>query len=1203
MKLVTLIVTLSLLMSGTFLVLLTAPQAAGAVSLTPVPVQVRTNSNVKEGLSMTVSDSGRIYISWSERISDNTDVYFSCSANNGTTFSPVARVNNNTLGIQKTGNIASSGDNLFVAWEDDSLDGGDIMLSRSSDGGMSFSEVHVSDMENGTQSHPAMAANGSRVAVAWEEYRSDNNIRIWRATDGALIREISGHNGTVRAVEFSPNGTYLASGSEDSLVKIWSAATGALFRNVAVHTSSVTSVNWSADGKMLASGSDDHDVVILNSTTLAQTARLNSVNGLPTRNYVNALCFSPDSQHLAVAYNGRYGTEVPTGTPSQYYNLTVWNLSDYSNWTSNELTASPNKGHTMSVTDVAFSHNGTYLASASKDFTLKIWNPGTGEKLGDVSLSQWVHSLAWSPDDTHVAVGLGNGSIAIVNVSDTSDIIWMVGMHTGRVNSLDWSVIGGEIASGASDPYAKIWYTGSSPYFGVERLNLTQHINSIYAVDWSTNELSIATAGGISAQYGMGENQIFCAVSNDGGISFSQPALVSDSCSNNRLRPRAAISGSGTISLVWYDARKGGVESTNIYFANSTNGGSSFSGNLALTTDSDNNVIPDIFQDSVGVAHVVWQYGLGAGIKYANSTDDFANSRIMATTAQMPHVSGCTDGSSLWVTWRHQNQTTKLNYTKAAVSYNGGTSFPDLVVLNCSNQFVGEHAIHVDRFNQTYFTWEINQTPNENIYHRTTVLADIWGPAVLSTEPANGELNVSIFTAFTIRFSEPMNQDATEAAFSWTDGTSTWHVGDCQGNQAVWNEYGDAAAFTPRVPLQYQKTGYSAKVSTAATDLAGNALLSNYTFTFTTSADIDPPKIEYYPSQSTVSYDQEYNVMTVVTDQWGTVSSVELKYRGVDGSNYSREMALTSTNTYLAAIPAQLVLGTVYYYIEATDSFNNIARNPANYTNQSQLHMVEVVDGVKPEISHVQVMEAPVFRDIDIWAVVTDGIQLQNVSLYYRDVGNSHYIRVPMQANASGNTFTTIIPAQSNIGQIQYNITAADASGNFNSTGLLSIQIIDLTAPLINSVTPEYQDNQTRVMVRANVTDDVSVGTVVLYFKAVGGDQWVSRTMANANGDYYEFTIPAQSRTGTIYYYVNATDRYGNLASTLAEHEQFRIDVVGVGANYTLYYVLGAVLAALLVVLGYLVVQRFGGVQDRGKAEPEEIQPDDTVRDKADDET
>jgi hypothetical protein len=123
------------------------------------------------------------------------------------------------------------------------------------------------------------------------------------------------------------------------------------------------------------------------------------------------------------------------------------------------------------------------------------------------------------------------------------------------------------------------------------------------------------------------------------------------------------------------------------------------------------------------------------------------------------------------------------------------------------------------------------------------------------------------------------------------------------------------------------------------------------------------------------------------------------------------------------------------------------------------------------------------------------------------------------------------------------------------------------------------QANETEVLVRANVTDNVAVYSVHLYFKAFGSNHWVERLMNNTGGDMYEYTIPAQARAGnvTIIYYVNATDTFGNTASTLTDQEQFEIEILGVGTDYTLYYVLGAVLTALMIVLAVLVARKFSG--------------------------
>ena len=1192
MKSLSAFVVLALVLSGTFGTMFAVSPVTGADTFTDVPVPVYRSSNVKESLTMSVSDDGRIYISWSERVSGNSDVYFSYSSNNGTTqFAPGARINKNTAGEQRACAITTSNDVLYAVWEDDTKDGGDIMLGRSEDGGLTFSEKHVSQYESGTQSNPSIAVNGNKVAVAWEEYRPDNSIKVWSAA-GGFVRNITGHRGAVTDAEFSPDGAYIASGSEDAMVKIWNAGTGALVRNITVHSDKVMAVNWSADGTMLATGSFDHDIAILDTTDFSVITKLNSTNGNPTRNFVNSISFSPDSSRIAAAYNGRFGDETPTGAPSQFYNLTIWNLSDQSSWTRNEL----NGGHSWnSVTGAAFSHNGTYLASCSKDNTVKIWNSSSGALFKSANLGTDALSLSWSPDGGHIAAGLDNGSVAIVNISDITDIYWFAGSHTGRVNSIDWGVPGNGILTGASDPDAKLWFEEGNPMYGLERMNLTGHTNSVYSADWSSSGLLLLTAGGTSTRYGLGENQVVCAVSSDGGTTFMPPRMVSDSCAQSRLRPKVAVDSAGTVSAVWYDSRNGGPR---IYFANST--GSGFNKNVGIDTVSAECATPNIFVDSAGTVHVAWQFGSIPGIRYANSSDGFSQSRVLKTAAQIPHISGTPGGSSLWISWREQNQTTKQYSMRAAVSYNGGTSFPEYVNLTSGIATPDEHTLFVDARNETYVAWE---TPDW-IYQRNTIPGDVWQPHVVSTVPGDGDTDISIFTGFTIRFSEPMDQVSTEAAFSWTDGVSTWLVGDCKNNKASWNAYGDVATFSPRTPLLYQKSGYEVRITTLAEDLAGNTMASEYSFSFTTSVDVDPPQIVFYPGDRAVSYDREYNVSAQITDQWGSVAndSVRLFYQGVGDTSpvNSKKMILTTNNMYFASIPAQQSLGTIYFYIEAADAYNNVARHPVNYTNQSQLHNVSVVDGVMPEISHLRIMETPVFREIEIWSVVTDTIQLQGAFLNFRQIGSTTFINLPMEPDTTPDTFRRVIPAQASIGQVQYNITAIDSSGNFNSTPLYTIQIIDQTAPLINSVSPEYLENQTKVLVRANVTDDVGVHSVTLFFKAVGGNQWVTRAMTGTGGDYYEFTIPAQSRSGVIYFYVNATDTYGNQASTLAAQEQYEIEVVGVGSDYSLYYALGIVLAAMILVLLYLVSRKYRPAPKIGGDTPSDVEPEEATPDKVD---
>ena len=67
-------------------------------------------------------------------------------------------------------------------------------------------------------------------------------MKLWDVRSGELVRTLSGHTDSVFSVAFSPDGTRLASGSEDQTVKLWDVRSGELVRTLSGHTS------WSLGG-------------------------------------------------------------------------------------------------------------------------------------------------------------------------------------------------------------------------------------------------------------------------------------------------------------------------------------------------------------------------------------------------------------------------------------------------------------------------------------------------------------------------------------------------------------------------------------------------------------------------------------------------------------------------------------------------------------------------------------------------------------------------------------------------------------------------------------------------------------------------------------------------------------------------------------------------------------------------------------------
>lgn len=71
-----------------------------------------------------------------------------------------------------------------------------------------------------------------------------------------------GHKGPVNGVDFSPNGTLIASCSKDETIRLWNNSIEGNSVTLKSHTASVRSVNFSCDGQLLLSASDDKSIKV-----------------------------------------------------------------------------------------------------------------------------------------------------------------------------------------------------------------------------------------------------------------------------------------------------------------------------------------------------------------------------------------------------------------------------------------------------------------------------------------------------------------------------------------------------------------------------------------------------------------------------------------------------------------------------------------------------------------------------------------------------------------------------------------------------------------------------------------------------------------------------------------------------------------------------------------------------------------------------
>ena len=354
-------------------------------------------------------------------------------------------------------------------------DKGDYMQWKLPEGAkLRFGKGHITG-------NIAYLPDGNRLAVA-------SSIGIWiydvRPGKEKEVDLFTGHIGTVLALGFSPDGNTIATVSEDRTVRLWDTRIGtdsAIFEG---HTRDVTSVVFSPDGNMIATASEDRTVRLWDTQTGKQKNILTggsdftvSTGGPP--DYRSSVEFSPRVTSVAFSPDGSL---IATGSEDKTVRL--WDTQTGKQ--KNTLA-----GHTDTVLALAFSPDGNMIATGSKDKTVRLWDADSGEYRNRLNtlkgLADSVHSVVFSPDGNTIATGHRNRTH--LWDAHTRQHKTTLSGHSSTVTSVVFSPDGNTIATGSWDNKVHLW----DAHTGHHKTKLYEHTWSITSTAYSPDGNTIVT--------------------------------------------------------------------------------------------------------------------------------------------------------------------------------------------------------------------------------------------------------------------------------------------------------------------------------------------------------------------------------------------------------------------------------------------------------------------------------------------------------------------------------------------------------------------------------------------------------------------------------------------------------------------------------------------------------------------------------------
>ena len=326
--------------------------------------------------------------------------------------------------------------------------------------------------------------DGTQLAVG-------SNIGVW-LYDVETGEEISLFAGMCQSLSFSPDGRFLANGGglyRTTELQVWETTTGHRV-SFTDGPPSASALQFSVDGKTLISLSSWGDTIHqLDIETGQENGKhLEARQSDSEERYSEAHAITHDKVAIG-GWDGKIQLwDVTTGkklsTLSGHADLPVEPLG-----APPRFPLPPSMLNQKYVLALAFSPDGTKLASGGKDATVRLWNTIEEESMLLQKHIGWTNALAFSPDGKMLASGSTDKTVQLWNTTTGEPLATLTG-HLNGITALAFSWDGSILASGSTDGTVRFWNTETGEPLSTP---ITGHTEWVKAVAFSKESATLAS--------------------------------------------------------------------------------------------------------------------------------------------------------------------------------------------------------------------------------------------------------------------------------------------------------------------------------------------------------------------------------------------------------------------------------------------------------------------------------------------------------------------------------------------------------------------------------------------------------------------------------------------------------------------------------------------------------------------------------------